>query len=824
VSTSTRSGPLLAITGSLFILLGVVLLCGGAYLTSLGGSLYYLVAGIGLIATGVLVFKGRRAALGLLALILIATVVWSVIEVKFDWWQLLPRLDIWFAAAVWLLLPFVDRRLGKAPAGADAGRKALFASAAITLLVGVVALFQDYHDLHGEVPQESMAASAGQDAAGVAPNDWSAYGRSGYGDRYAPAAQITPANAGQLKQVWSYHTGDFKGPNDPGEIANEVTPIKVNGMLYMCTPHNIVIALDPDSGKEIWRYDPKINRDASSYQHMICRGVSYWDANAPSLAATDVAHRTPAPGPAGTGSSSADAMECPRRIFAPTMDATLIAINADTGVPCKTFGENGAVGLYHGMAMKKRGFLMPTSPPVVSQHMLVMAASVTDNDSTEEPSGVIRGYDPVTGKLMWNWDAARPDETNPIGTGQTYVNNSPNSWGVSSVDEKLGMVYIPMGNETPDTWGGHRNKNGERFNSAIVALDLATGKLRWVYQTVHHDIWDMDIGGQPTLVDIDTPKGKVPSVVATTKRGDIYVIDRRDGSLVVPAPEKPVPTGNVAAGDHVSPTQPFSALTFLPERNISEADMWGTSPFDQLACRIIFKDRRYEGPFTPQTGGKGAIISPGPLGIFEWGGAAIDPVRQLLIVNPDYMGFLERLVPRAQTNAKGGSGGEMGLQPQSGTPFAVEIKAFLSPLGFPCQAPPWGYVAAVDLRTMKKVWMHKNGTTRDSAPVPIALPLGVPSLGGMATTGGGVAFLSSALDYYIRGYDVSNGKVVWKARLPAGGQATPMSYVSDKTGTQYVVAMAGGHGSLGTKMGDELVAFALPGGAAPSVAQSAKAK
>ncbi|WP_332875735.1 membrane-bound PQQ-dependent dehydrogenase, glucose/quinate/shikimate family [Massilia sp. S19_KUP03_FR1] len=807
MSTSSRSGPLLAITGSIFIFLGLALGGGGVYLATLGGSLYYLVAGLGLAATGLLVFKGRRAALGLLAALLLATVAWSLVEVRFDWWQLLPRLDIWLAAAVWLLLPFVSRRLAPA-SGSDTGRAALFASVAVTVLVGVVALFQDYHDLHGEVPAANMTATAPHDAAGVAPNDWSAYGRSGYGDRYAPAAQITPANADQLKQVWSYHTGDFKGPNDPGEIANEVTPIKVNGMLYMCTPHNIVIALNPDTGKEIWKHDPKINRDASSYQHMICRGVSYWDANAASLAGPATPPKNPAAATPGADT------ECPRRIFAPTMDATLIALNADTGVPCKTFGDNGVVGLTHGMAMKKRGFLMPTSPPTVSRHMLVMAASVTDNDSTDEPSGVIRGFDPVTGKLLWNWDAARPDETAPIGTGQTYVNNSPNSWGVSSVDEKLGMVYIPMGNETPDTWGGRRNQNGERFNSAIVALDLATGKLKWVYQTVHHDIWDMDIGGQPTLVDIDTPKGKVPSLVATTKRGDIYVIDRRDGSLVVPAPEKPVPTGNVAAGDHVSPTQPFSMLTFLPEKNISETDMWGTTPFDQLACRVTFREHRYEGPFTPQTGGRGAIISPGPLGIFEWGGATVDPVRQLLIVNPDFMGFLERLVPRAQANVKGGSGTEMGLQPQTGTPFAVEIRPFLSPLGFPCQAPPWGYVAAVDLKTMKKVWMHKNGTTRDSAPVPIALPLGVPSLGGMATTGGGVAFLSSALDYYIRGYDVSNGKVVWKARLPAGGQATPMSYVSDKSGKQYVVVMAGGHGSLGTKMGDEMVAFALPDGVA----------
>lgn len=820
-----RCGPLLLISGIAFVLLGLVLAIGGVRLMLLGGSFYYLLAGLGIAITGALLIVERREALWLYALVLFGTTAWALIEVRLDWWQLLPRLDLWFALGLWLSLPFVNRRLRVAQDGQDAklrgGRWALGGAVMIAAIVGVVALLQSPHDHPGEVAAVRMHTSGSAAAPFTAAGDWTAYGHSGYGDRYAPAQQITPQNVHQLQLAWTFHTGDLKGPGDPLEIANEVTPLKANGMLYLCTPHNIVIALDPDTGKERWRYDPKINRQAKNYQHMICRGVAYHDSGAyvgpdatawlPAASASTTAPPSTPPVPKGAlPMSMIHFDECPRRIFAPTADATIVAINADTGQLCESFGDHGVIGLYENQPMKQRGFLNPTSPPTVTRHVLIVSASVADNDSTDEPSGVIRGYDIDTGKLLWNWDASNPSATAPLAPGQTYVRNSPNSWSVSSVDEKLGLVYIPMGNQTPDMWGGQRDPQGERFNSSIVALDIATGELRWVYQTVHHDLWDMDIGGQPSLVDLDTANGKLPALIASTKRGDIYVIDRRDGKLIVPAPEQPVPQG-AAKGDHTSPSQPFSALSFKPP-TLRERDMWGTNPFDQLICRITFKQLRYDGISTPPSE-QGSIVYPGNLGVFDWGGIAIDPLRQLAILNPDYMAFVSKLIPRDKVDAsKIGSGSEQGLKPMTGTPFAVDLHPLLSPLGIPCQAPPWGYIAAVDLSTMQRVWMHKNGTIRDRAPFGIPLPLGVPSLGGPMTTSGGVTFLSSTLDYYLRAYDVRSGRQLWQSRLPAGGQATPMSYTSDKSGRQYVVVMAGGHGSLGTKMGDSLMAYAFPAG------------
>jgi len=806
------------------VLIGLGLAVGGIRLILLGGSWYYLLAGTASIASGLLLTRHRRAALWLFALLLAASLIWAVFEVRFDFWQLGPRLDIWLLCGLYLLLPRVNRRIG---AGEPARRGdnlplALASLAAIAALCG--GAFVDYHNHYAETPAERMAATGNDDAPGVAAGDWSAYGRSGYGNRYAPATQITPGNVGKLELAWTFHTGDLKGPDDPFEMTNQVTPLKVNNRLYLCSAHNIVFAIDPDSGQELWRYDPKIRRDLKSFQHLTCRGVSYYDADAYAKTASAETLAAEAADPAIAAARAA----CPRRIYAQTAEATIVALNADDGGVCTSFGEQGVVDMKKGYGEVLPGFLNPTSPPVVTRRLLVIGAAVVDNDSTDEPSGVILAFDVDSGRLVWNWDSGNPVETTPLPAGRTYVRNSPNSWMVSSVDEQLGLVYIPMGNQTPDIWGGNRLAEGERFNSAVVALEVASGKLRWVYQTVHHDIWDHDIPAQPTLVDLDRPEGKVPALIVPTKGGSLFVLDRRDGHLLVPAPERPMPQG-AAEGDRTSPTQPVSELNFLPERDVREADMWGATPIDQLLCRIQFKQLRYEGPFTPPSE-QGSFAYPGNLGVFEWGSASVDPVRQLLIANPNYMGFVVRLHRRDSVDVKGGSGSEQGLQPMTGTPFAVDIHSFLSPLKMPCQPPPWGYMAAVDLKTMRRVWMRKSGTAMDSSPLPLPFPLGfpatagfpvgVPSLGGSVVTAGGLFFNSGTLDYYLRAYDVRNGAELWKARLPAGGQATPMSYVSDKSGRQYVVVMAGGHGSLGSRMGDSLVAYALPEAATNGAARN----
>ncbi|MBA1244200.1 glucose/quinate/shikimate family membrane-bound PQQ-dependent dehydrogenase [Pseudomonas japonica] len=780
-------------------LFGLVLLIGGVWLATLGGSLYYLVAGVVLLVIAGMLGRRSTAGIWLYALLMIATVIWGLWEAGTDFWALVPRLDILGVLGLWLLIPAATRGVGP---DAKRSRGVLALTLAFAIAVLIYSIFNDPQEING-----SLAATQPpkpQPVAGVNDADWPAYGRTQAGTRYSPLSQINDSNVKDLQVAWTFRSGEGKTDKDSGETTNELTPIKVGDNMFICTTHQILVALDPATGKEKWRFDPQLQSEPS-FQHLTCRGVAYYDqANTTEFAAS-LANVAPAQ------------TACPRKVFLPVNDGRLFAINADNGQRCSDFAENGELDLKHMHPYTYPGGLEPTSPPVVTGTTIVIGGSVTDNLSVHEPSGALRGYDVNTGALRWIFDTGAEDPNAMPGEGQTLVNNSPNAWAPLAYDAQSDVVYIPTGNPTPDIWGGNRTPVMERYASSIVALNASTGKLAWSFQTTHHDLWDMDVPAQPTLAQVKTKAGEVPAVYVPTKAGNLFVLDRRDGKPIVPVTEMPVPAGEAAPGDRVSPTQPRSALNLTPIQTLADKDMWGATMFDQLMCRVIFKRLSYKGQYTPPSE-QGTLVFPGNLGVFEWGGISVNPDRQVALMNPMALPFVSKLIPRGPNNplwpkeglTGAGTGTELGIQPQYGVPYGVEINAFLSPLGLPCKEPAWGYVAGVNMENHEVVWRKRIGTIRDSLK-GIQLPplkIGVPMLGGPISTAGNVMFIAGTQDNYIRGYNVTNGDLLWQARLPAGGQATPMTY--EANGKQYLVIMAGGHGSFGTQMGDYLIAYALP--------------
>ena len=778
---------LITLTAILFLLIGLLLAGGGAWLLALDGSPFYLFAGVTMVATAVLLFRRSRLALATHGILIVVALVWAVSEVGFDWWQLGPRGGLVILLGLWLLLPAIRRRLGSPAAQLEnrpsASAWVLGAPVLVSIVIAIYSMFQDPYEVTGTLPKP--AAENAAFGGNVPDGEWHQYGRTPFGQRFSPLADITPANVGKLQVAWQYQTGDVKRPEDVGETTYQVTPLKVGDTLYMCTPHNLAIALDALTGKEKWRFDPNVGLNPDR-QHQTCRGVTYYKA------------------PAATAGSP-----CAERVYLPTSDARLIALDAHSGKLCEGFADKGVLHLEQGMKYNPAGYYYSTSPPVAAAGKLIIGGAVNDNYSTREQSGVIRAFDIETGALVWNWDSGNPDQTAPLPPGQTYTINSPNAWSVLSADEGLGMVYVPLGNQVPDQLGMNRSANVEKFSSSIVALDLNTGALKWVRQTVHHDLWDMDVPAQPVLFDLKRPDGTVvPALVGPTKQGDLYVLDRRSGEPIIPVKEVPAPGGAIPE-DRTAPTQPISDLTFSPPP-LKESDMWGLTLLDQLACRIAFHTYRYEGRYTPPSL-QGTIVYPGNFGVFNWGSVAVDPERKILFGMPTYLAFTSRLVPAAAIPPKGAGekGSEQGLNRNEGAPYGVYMGPFLSPLGIPCQAPPWGYVTGVDLNTGKMVYRHRNGTVEDMTPLHLPFRVGVPGIGGPMLTRGGVAFLGAAVDNYLRAYDVTTGRVLWESRLPAGGQATPMTYRASD-GKQYVVMVAGGHGSVGTKPGDYVIAYRLP--------------
>nr|AAD23735.1 glucose dehydrogenase [Tatumella morbirosei] len=790
MSQESRGLRLITLAISVFCTLWLII--GGGWLLAIGGSAYYLISGIVMAVFTVMLLKKRSCAFYLYSLILLGTAIWAWCESGLDFWALAPRLDIWVLFGIWMILPFVYRQL----AAPNRKATALMVIAIVINLAMVVGAFfgKDPQAVYGDL---NVQAPATQPVS--AGKDWTAYGGTQAGDRYSSLSQINESNVKNLQVAWTYQSGDVKRPDDPGEITNESTPLKVGNLLYTCTAHQILVAIDAATGKEKWRFDPKIKYDPT-FQHMTCRGVSYHDFNT----ATD------------PQSAPVSPAACSRRIYLPVNDGRLIAVDAENGQLCKDFGNNGELDLQHQQPNAFPGGYEPTSPPVITDKVIVIAGAVTDNYSTREPSGVIRGFDVKTGKLLWAFDPGAKDPNAIPADGQHCSANSPNSWAPAAYDPKLDLVYLPMGVTTPDIWGGNRTPEQEHYASGILALNATTGKEAWFYQTVHHDLWDMDIPAQPSLADITDKDGnKVPVIYVPTKVGNIFVLNRATGQLVVPAPERAVPQG-AAKGDHTSATQPFPELTFRPEAKLTDSKMWGGTMFDQMICRIMFKRLHYNGTFTPPSE-QGTLVFPGNLGMFEWGGISVNSGSEFAIANPMQLPFVSKLIPRGPNNpmepgknGAGGSGGEAGLQHMYGVPFGVELNPFLSPFGLPCMEPSWGFVSAVNLKTNQIVWKKRIGTIRDSGgPIPLPpITVGTPMLGAPITTAGNIFFIAATLDDYIRAYSVRDGKLLWQARLPAGGQATPMTYEVD--GKQYLVIVAGGHGSFGTKMGDYIIAYKLP--------------
>ena len=747
------------IAGVILILLGLTFLGGGVTLATLGGSLYYAATGAALLISGILYWRRSQQGEKLYALTLLGTLIWSWIEAGSNPWALEVRLFAPALLGLFLALPFIRRGLGAA------GKTSAWRSTpAVVALIILALLTVRYIQFERATVAEAtpLPAPSGQNPA---DSDWAHYAHDLQGTHFAPLSQITADNVGKLEIAWVHNSGDSS--------KGEATPIKIGPTLYSCTPHGIMFAVDAITGKEKWRRDPGL--DASKLTLLTCRGVSYYRV------------------PDATGL-------CAERIFAGGPGALLRAVDAATGAPCPGFGKDGMVDLLKGMGdIRPSDYTLNSAPTVVGGKVIV-GAFVQDNSNRDIASGVIRAFDATSGAFAWAWDMGAPDRAGEPGPGETYTRGTPNAWPAFAVDEKLGLVYIPTGNPSPDQYGVHRRPFDEKYGSAIVALNIADGRERWSYQTTHYDLWDYDVPAQPTLIDL--PGGK-PALLAGTKRGDIFVLDRRTGQPIVPAPETAVPQGAMP-GERLSKTQPISQLNFFPPP-LSEAQMWGATPIDQMLCRISYKQLRYEGPFTPP-GLKKILIYPGAIGGIDWGGIAVDNDNKIVVSNTNDFPVFVQLVP-----AKDVPDLSKEYFPARGTPYVVRIGLFMGPLGIPCLQPPWGQLAAVDLKTGKRLWRRPIGTSRDSGPlgIPAGPPLliGTPNMGGMLVTRAGIVFHAATLDRYLRAYDIRTGKELWKHRLPAGGQSTPMTYMAG--GKQYVVMTAGGHGLMGTKLGDATIAFRL---------------
>jgi len=625
------------------------------------------------------------------------------------------------------------------------------------------------------------------DPAGATKNDWAYYGHDAGGTRYSPLAQINRENVANLKVAWVFHTGDISdGSGRPKRSGLETTPILVDGTLYLTTPFNRVFAVNPETGKQLWVYDPMTEIAGNYGDGLINRGVAAW-----------------------LDPSRAQGKPCRRRIFETTLDARLIALDGATGDPCIDFGNRGQVSLRDVARYIPAQYHM-TSPPAVIDDLVVVGSAIDDNSRVDMSSGVVRAFDARTGALRWKWEPLPPNDPDSATpkAGKVWRTGAGNAWTVMVVDPERDLVFVPTGSASPDYYGGMR-VGDDKWADSVVALRAKTGELVWGFQLVHHDLWDYDSASPPLLATLQHDGKSVPVVIQGNKTGFLYVLNRDTGVPVFPIEERPVPQSDVP-GEVTSATQPFPlAPPALVPQKLSADDAWGITPEDHDYCRDRIKGLRNDGLFTPPSL-QGSLSEPGNVGGMNWSGYAFDPENSLLLVNtnnvPSQMGVIaaEKFWDAAD------KGTDLEYTQQYGAPYGM-FRTFLFAKAhhLPCAPPPWGTLAAVDMAKGTIRWQVPLGSLAPGNP---SVPAGALSLGGPIVTAGGLVFIAgTVIDSAIRAFDVETGKMLWQAQLPTSGGATPMTYQVRAGGKQFLVIAVGGHPKVTEeKQSDEIVAFTLP--------------
>jgi quinoprotein glucose dehydrogenase len=618
--------------------------------------------------------------------------------------------------------------------------------------------------------------------------EWLAYGRDAGGERFSPLDQIRRENVSSLQVAWTFRTGDAYQPRNGRATAFEATPLHVDGALYLSTPVGRVFALDPVTGTQRWVFDAKVPRDAG-YGDFASRGVSAWQRGGE------------------------------RRIFVATVDARLIALDATTGQPIRGFGEAGTVDLRRGLRIAPTGFAdyEVTSPPAVIGDTVVVGSAIQDGATTGEPSGEVRAYDAITGRLRWSWDPI-PQDPSAVGA-DTWKNGSAartgaaNAWTVLVSDPERNLVFVPTSSPSPDYYGGER-LGDNLFANSVVALRANSGERVWSFQTVHHDLWDYDVASPPILFDWHNDGRSIAAIGIASKTGHLFVLDRETGRPLIPVTERPVPKSDVP-GEQASPTQPFPAAPpSLARTHLAAEESWGLTDEDRRWCQETISRLRSDGFFTPPSL-QGTLVIPGNIGGMAWGGMAHDRVNRLLVVPVNNVAAEVRLIPRGdldQERKAGRLAGDFEIAAQRGTPYAMARRLLLGPkTTLPCTPPPWGTLTAVKAVTGEIAWQVPLGQFPSTEKIPDAAGWGSIALGGPIVTAGGLVFTAGTLEAAIYAFDVQTGRQLWKGTLPTSARATPMTYLAPD-GRQYVVVSAGGHAvQIGPPLGDYVVAFALPG-------------